>query len=98
MTGSVHAESTLEKSEFGSFRVFKSSGNSFLASVGNEWKHDEESWAFRRHETIESPLFREREGDCGMPGVNGKVFGLDRKHNPCQEIVGGFSDLNRVKR
>lgn len=97
MAGSVHAESTPEKNEFGSFFAFKSYGNSLLASVENEWKREERSWAFRRHETVESSILREGEGDCGLPSVEGKVFGLDRKHKPYRAIMGGSSDRNMIK-
>jgi hypothetical protein len=53
--------------------------------------------AFLRHEAVKSPIFREGEGDCGVPSEEGTVFGLDRKHGPCRIIVGGSSDLNTVR-
>jgi hypothetical protein len=53
--------------------------------------------AFLRHEAVKSPILREGAGDRGMPSVEGKVFGLDRKHRPRQAIMGKSSDWNMVK-
>lgn len=97
MIGSVHAESALEESELGSFRVFDSRGDSFPASVGNGWNREEESWAFRGYETMESSLLREREGNRGIPAAEETLFGADRKRDHRQEIRGRFSDWNLVK-